>query len=112
MYILPPESISASLPVIGGLTAVCLAGFLFWDLTFAMSNYLLLDFPDLTADRILRASSAMMRGNRLRLLLLYIRLLPLHLLGIFSLGLANIWVSCCQYACITAFYKDMMTVEK
>jgi uncharacterized membrane protein len=112
MYILPPESISASLPVIGGLTAVCLAGFLFWDLTFAMSNYLLLDFPDLTADRILRASSAMMRGNRLRLLLLYIRLLPLHLLGVFSLGLANIWVSCCQYACITAFYKDMMTVEK
>lgn len=112
MYILPPESISASLPVIGGLTAVCLAGFLFWDLTFAMSNYLLLDFPDLTADRILRASSAMMRGNRLRLLLLYIRLLPLHLLGIFSLGLANIWVSCCQYACITAFYKDMMAVEK
>lgn len=112
MFVIPTDSIIASLPVIGGLTAVCLAAFLFWDLTFAMSNYLLLDFPDLTAKRILRASSAMMRGNRLRLLMLYVRLLPLHLLGIFSLGLVNIWVSCCQYACVTAFYKDMMTAER
>ena len=91
---------------------ICLAVFVFWNLTFAMSNYLLLDFPDLPADRILRASYGMMRGNRLRLLMLYVRLLPLPLLGIFSLGLVNIWVSCCQYACVTAFYKDMMTAER
>lgn len=112
MYVVPLESIRSSFPVIGGLTVICLAAFVFWNLTFAMSNYLLLDFPDLPADRILRASYSMMRGNRLRLLMLYVRLLPLHLLGIFSLGLANIWVSCCQYACVTAFYKDMMTVER
>ena len=54
-------------------------------------------------------SLTMMHGNRIRLLRLYIRLLPLHLLGLFSFGIANIWTACCQYASVTAFYKDMMS---
>ena len=50
-----------------------------------------------------------MRGSRLRLIRLYLRVLPLHMLGLLSFGLANLWAGSCQYACAAAFYKDMMT---
>ena len=83
-----------------------------WTLTFSMANFLLLDFPDEDAHRILRASFHMMQGNKFRLFMLYLRLLPLHLLGLFSFGLANIWTGCCHHACTAAFYKDMMTAER
>ena len=85
---------------------------MYWTLTFAMANYLLLDFPEMNSDRILRAARTMMRGNRMRLFRLYLRLLPLHLLGLFSLGIANVWASCCQYASVTAFYKDIMSGQQ
>lgn len=95
-------------PLLLGVGGASIAACTLWTLTYAMTNFLLLDFPDTEAGQILRASRSMMRGNRLRLLLLMLRLLPMHLLGIFSLGLANIYAGCCQHACAAAFYKDMM----
>lgn len=112
LYIVPTDSLLSYLPVAAGIALVCLIAYTIWSLTFSMSNYLLLDFPGMDAKKILRASSNMMRGNRLRLFMLYLRILPLHLIGLFSFGIANIWVECCQQACITAFYKDLMTVRQ
>ena len=112
LALVPRQTLSNLLPVTAGLALFCLAGYMYWSLTFSMANFLLLDFPDMSAERILHAARTMMKGNRIRLLKLYIRLLPLHLLGIFSFGIANIWTSCCQYACVAAFYKDMMNAAK
>ena len=53
----------------------------------------------------------MMEGKPLRLIRLILRLIPMHLLGIFSFGLANIWAGCCQHACTAAFYKDLLQVQ-
>lgn len=112
LALVPAQTLANLLPAAAGLALFCLAGYLYWSLTFAMANFLLLDYPEMNADRILQAARRMMRGNRIRLLKLYLHLLPLHLLGIFSLGIANIWASCCQYACLAAFYKDMMHAAK
>ena len=73
-----------------------------------MVNYLLLDFPEMESGKILRAARTMMRGNRIRLFLLLFRLVPMHLLGIFSFGVANLYAGSCQHACSAAFYKDIM----
>lgn len=112
LYIIPEDSFKEFLPVTIVLGAACLISYLMWTLTFSMANFLLLDFPDEDAHRILRASFHMMQGNKFRLFMLYLRLLPLHLLGLFSFGLANIWTGCCHHACTAAFYKDMMTAER
>ena len=112
LSLVPSQSLTKLVPAVAALTVFCLAGYMYWSLTFAMADFLLLDFPEMNADRIIKASRNMMQGNRIRLLKLYIRLLPLHLLGLFSFGIANVWTACCQYASVTAFYKDMMsTVE-
>ena len=112
LYLVPSQTLTKLVPAVAGLTVFCLAGYMYWSLTFAMADFLLLDFPEMKADRIIKTARTMMHGNRIRLLKLYIRLLPLHLLGLFSFGIANIWTACCQYASVTAFYKDMMsTVE-
>lgn len=100
--------ILSNLAVFLPLAILCGAAFIYWNTTFAMADYLYLDFPDAEAGKILRISLRMMQGNRIRLILLILRLVPMHLLGIFSFGLANIWAGCCQHACTAAFYKDMM----
>ena len=112
LFLVPPDTLGTVIPVTAALTVFCLAGYMYWTLTFAMANFLLLDFPEMNSDRILRAARTMMQGNRIRLLRLYLRLLPLHLLGLFSLGIANVWVSCCQQASVTAFYKDMISAQQ
>jgi uncharacterized membrane protein len=110
-FFIPRDKLSAHVPLLLAIGLICCIGFVYWVTTYAMVNYLLLDFPDLEAWRVLVMSRKMMDGNRLRLIRLILRLLPMHLLGIFSFGLANIWAGCCQHACTAAFYKDMIQVS-
>ena len=105
------SSMMERFPLILGVSAISLTLYMIWSLTFAMANFLLLDFPQMEAGKILRASRNMMRGNRKRLFLLFMRVLPMHLLGVFSLGVANLYAGVCQHACAAAFYKDMMSGE-
>lgn len=109
LYFISADEILQNIPLVLGMSLLCFIAFTYWVTTYAMVNYLLLDFPDRHPAMILAASRRMMQGNRIRYILLILRLLPLHLLGFLSLGLANIWVGCCQHACTAAFYKDMMT---
>lgn len=111
LYFSPWEQAPRFLPLVPVICVISSAAYLCWTMTYAMTNYLLLDFPDQDAARILQASRNLMRGNRFRLFLLYLRLMPMHLLGIFSLGIANVFASCCQFACSAAFYKDLMSPQ-
>ncbi len=109
LYYISADEILKNIPLVLGMSLLCFIAFTYWVTTYAMVNYLLLDFPDRHPGMILAASRKMMQGNRIRFILLILRLIPLHLLGIFSFGLANIWIGCCQHACTAAFYKDLMT---
>ena len=100
---------AARLPLLLSAAAVCFLLYGIWTLTFSMANYLFLDFPEMDPSRILRVSRHMMKGNRIRMFCLLLRSFRLHLLGVFSFGLANLYAGCNQYACVAAFYKDMMT---
>ncbi|MDO5132914.1 MAG: DUF975 family protein, partial [Eubacteriales bacterium] len=109
---LPSETpLTERLPLLTAAGLVSLTAYAAWTTTYSMVNFLMLDFPQADAGRILRTSRSMMRGSRIRLLLLYLRVLPLHLLGLFSFGLANLWAGSCRHACAAAFYRDMMSRE-
>lgn len=110
--LMPWNSIPSRIVPVSCVGIICLLAYAAWSLTFSMVDYLIVDFPDLEPLRVLDASRRMMRGNRLRLLALMLRILPLHLLGLFSLGLANIWAGCCQHACCAAFYRELMTQKR
>jgi uncharacterized membrane protein len=109
LFFTSENQVASRLPLILPVAAVCFLLYGIWTLTFSMANYLFLDFTEMEPSRILRASRNMMRGNRIRLFCLLLRSLPLHLLGVFSFGVANLYAGCNQYACVAAFYKDMMT---
>ena len=108
MYFLPQGRTLSYIPVITVVTVVCLAAMFAWRFTFAMADFLLLDFPEMDAGRILRAAKSMMRGSRVRYLRLMLRLLPLHLLTVFSFGLTAMWTGSYQRAAAAAFYRDLL----
>lgn len=83
---------------------------LFFRLRYGMTSFLLLDYPDLSAQEILRGSEKFMRRQMGKLLKLYLSFVPMLLLGMLSLGIANLWVLCYLYAASAAFYRDRISV--
>ena len=77
-------------------------------LMFSQSYYILQDFPDKRTTEILKASMHLMKGSKLRLLLLYISFLPIMLLGAISFFLPLLWVGAYTSASDAAFYQDLI----
>ena len=77
-------------------------------LTYSQAFFLLHDFPDRSAADILLTSRNLMKGNRLRLLLLNLSFIPLYLLGVISLFIPLLWISVYRYASVAAFYQDLI----
>ena len=90
------------------LFAAGMAGTVFIRVRYAMCPYLFLDFPDVSAQKLIRGGAGLIRGHSLRLFRLYLSFLPLHLLGVLSLGIAGLWVSSYSHAAEAAFYRDLM----
>lgn len=93
------------------ITVLSFGALMVWKITFAMADFVLLDFPELGARRILHTARSMMRGSRLRYFLLMLRIVPLHLLGILSFGITMLWTGSYQQAASAAFYKDLLSAE-
>ena len=77
-------------------------------LNLMCADYLYLEYPELPASSLLQTSRRLIAGNRLRLLCFYLSYLPLHLLALISLGLAEPLVLCYVYAGEAAFYSDLV----
>ncbi len=92
------------------LLACSLVSFLL-RLVFVPAYYIMLDFPDWSAMKILKKSVEVMHGNKLRYVLLQISFLPILLLSVFTCGLTLIWVIPYMQMTNTNFYLDMMSVR-
>ncbi len=79
---------------------------------YGIACFVLLDYPDLSAREVLRASQRMMRGHGGRYLRLQLSFLPLYLLSALSFGMASFWVMSYHYAANAAFYRDIVTPGK
>lgn len=90
---------------------VCSIISLLLTLPFFPAYYMLLDFPNQSVTMILKKCFEVMRGNKLRLVLMYISFLPLMLLCMFTCGFGFIWAFPYMKMTVTNFYLDMMAVR-
>lgn len=77
-------------------------------LLYSQTFYLLHDFPQYTAKELLKKSRRLMVHHKGRLFYLYVSFLPLMLLGLFSFGLALLWVTPYMTATQTVFFLDLI----
>ncbi len=80
-------------------------------LTFSQSYYILQDFPEKSATSILKTSMKLMRGNKGRLLLLYLSFIPLGLIGMLACFIPLFWVTAYLTTSDAAFYQDLVAVK-
>ncbi|MCR5656869.1 MAG: DUF975 family protein [Butyrivibrio sp.] len=79
-------------------------------LNFAMSFFLLHDFPERSAFDLLKTSEKVMRGYRFRLFKLYLSYIPLFLLGIITFFVPLLWIKVYKETAFAAFYQDRMAI--
>lgn len=88
--------------ILSGVVSVVLG------LLYAQTFYLLHDFPQYTAQELLQKSRRLMVHHKGRLFYLQVSFLPLMLLGLFSFGLALLWVVPYMSATQAEFFLDLI----
>lgn len=86
--------------------ALGLAVIVYFELRWGMAYYLLLDFPDMKAREVLKASAHMMKGRKGKLLYIKLSFLPLYLISVLSFGIAALWVETYSRETEAAFYAE------
>lgn len=99
MSLLLPYALSL---ILSGVVSVILG------LLYAQTFFLLHDFPQYTAPELLQKSRRLMVHHKGRLFYLYVSFLPLMLLGLFSFGLALLWVIPYMNATQAEFFLDLI----
>jgi len=89
------------LALVGVLPAIGMA------LPFCLTNYILLDEPNLSAAEALLSSRKLMHGHKKRILLLWISFLPLCLLGVGSYGIGFLWIRPYYHTTMNQFYLEL-----
>lgn len=93
---------------IGGLGIITLGiGAIILNFAYAMTPYLLRDYPELTATEALRTSRQMMRGHKWDLFVLELSFIGWALLSVFTLGIGALWLGGYIYTAQAHFYEDL-----
>lgn len=80
----------------------------YFGILFALSLYILLDYPDMAWMEVLKRSVSLMKGHKKHFLYLELSFLPLYLLSILTLGAAAVLVAAYEQSTLAAFYKGRM----
>ena len=80
--------------------------------SYAMTEYILAENPELTASEALTASREMMDGNRWRLFCLHFSFIGWAILCAFTLGIGNLWLNPYKNAATAAFYREISGTEE
>ncbi len=102
----PADVLNALLPVLG----LALAGILpalSAALPYCLSVYILLDSPLSSVREALKTSRRLMKGQKKRVISLWISFLPLYLTGIGSYGMAFFWIQPYYHATMSQLYLDI-----
>lgn len=75
--------------------------------SYAMTDYILAENPELTAGEVIARSKAMMRGNRWRLFCLRFSFIGWAILSAFTLGIGNLLLTPYRQAADAAFYREL-----
>ena len=74
--------------------------------SYALTPYILLDEPELTARQAITRSCEIMQGRRWRLFCLYLSFIGWGILSILTFGIGFLWLAPYMNASIAAFYED------
>jgi len=75
--------------------------------SYAMTSYILAEYPELTASEAITKSKEMMTGNRFRLFCLHFSFIGWDLLCMFTFGIGNLWLIPYKQAATAAFYREI-----
>lgn len=75
--------------------------------SYAMTDYILAENPELTASEAISNSKEMMEGNRWRLFCLHLSFIGWEILAALTLNIGNLWLRPYIMAAETAFYRDV-----
>ncbi|NJP40123.1 DUF975 family protein [Oscillospiraceae bacterium HV4-5-C5C] len=75
--------------------------------SYAMSNFILAENPDLTASEALQQSKALMRGHRFDLFLLQLSFIGWAVLALLTAGIGFLWLNPYINAAEASFYLDL-----
>lgn len=76
--------------------------------SYAMTEYILAENPEMTASEAIDYSKELMKGNKWRLFCLNISFIGWDLLCILTFGIGNLWLGPYKQAALTAFYMDVI----
>lgn len=79
--------------------------------SYAMTSYILAEYPELTASAAIERSKTMMSGNRWRLFCLRLSFIGWNLLSAFTLGIGELWLRPYKQAATAAFYREISGTE-
>lgn len=75
--------------------------------SYAMTPFILNDYPELTANQAIDLSSKMMKGHKFDLFWLMLSFLGWVLLGLLTLGIGYLWLVPYMYTSLAGFYNDV-----
>ena len=75
--------------------------------SYAMTEFILAENPDLTASEAIARSKEMMSGNRWRLFCLHFSFIGWDILSALTLGIGNLWLRPYKQAANAAFYREI-----
>ena len=80
--------------------------------SYAMTDYILAEHPELTAGEAIAASKEMMSGNRWRLFCLQMSFIGWAILCALTMGIGNLWLNPYRNAATAAFYREISGTER
>ena len=79
--------------------------------SYAMTDYILAEHPELTASEAIAQSKEMMVGNRFRLFCMEFSFIGWDLLSALTLGIGELWLKPYKKAAKAAFYREVSGTE-
>lgn len=81
-------------------------------LSYAMTPYILVDHPELTAKQAIEASKTMMDGYKGDLFMLGLSFIGWDILNLLTLGIGSFWLSPYKEATYAAFYRQLLVEQQ
>lgn len=79
--------------------------------SYAMTPYILVEHPELSASEAIRTSKLMMKGHKFDLFYLYLTFIGWFLLSLLTAGIGLLWLTPYVRTAVAAFYADLKTSE-
>lgn len=75
--------------------------------SYAMTPYILKDYPELSANQAINLSIKMMKGHKFDLFYLFLTFIGWAILAVFTCGIGYLWLTPYMSTAMSAFYEDV-----